>query len=92
MRNAKRKATNKNVFAVPLPTHFKPPYPKLFWHFWKKMFLPHFHQKVIIFSLSNNERGKHINCPPTYLPNQNIQGRDIANKHFKEDLRSASYQ
>ena len=48
----------KSLFAVPLPVHLKPPYQKSFWHFWRrKHFLPHFHKKIIIFSLSSNERG-----------------------------------
>ena len=56
----------------------------LFFSFW-----PHFHQKITIFPLRSNVRNKYAKKKkkilPTYLPNQKIQGRGTANKHFFKD-------
>ena len=53
-------AIDKIMFAVPLPIHFKPHYLKLFLALRenKPFFLPHFHKKIAIFSLSSSEKEK----------------------------------
>ena len=81
------------LFAVPLPTHFlstPPPDPtqNFFCTSGKySFFWPHFHQKITIFPISQQCKKKNMQKKmfPTNLPNQKIQGRGTANKHFFKD-------
>ena len=55
------------LFAVPLPTHFYPPYRKLFWHFWKKKFAP-FSSENQDFPIVQQCKKKYAKKMFSYLP------------------------
>ena len=89
-QRAKKKTEKKSFCWTPTYPLLTPPTQYLFWHFF--LFLPHFHQKIMIFPLWSNQRKKLIlKKKNSYLPTQlNIQGRGTANKQSFKDGPTAS--
>ena len=76
-----RAVHRKNCLLYPYLLTFNPLPKTFFWHFWKrKLFLPYFHQKIMIFPLWSNERKKY-DFLPTY-PTKKYRVGVQPNKQF----------